>query len=114
MSNRPGIGAHVADEIASELLLYDIDENEVPRALVHGKKMLPLGRYLRGKVKERLGFQKESSDEEKQALAETMRPLRAYAFENSLSFKEVVRQVYEPETLQSELRHAFNNKGKTL
>lgn len=30
---------------------------DVPRALMHGRKTLPLGRYLRRKLREELGFE---------------------------------------------------------
>lgn len=56
MSNRPGIGADFMHEVASTLLEYDLEEMEdVPTALSHGKRILPLGTYLRKKLRKAIG-----------------------------------------------------------
>lgn len=64
MSNRPGIGALVIKDVAEslnsdagmELLLRNGD---VPAALSHGKRSLPLGRYLRSKLRQEMGLDEE-------------------------------------------------------
>lgn len=59
-SLRPGIGAGVADDIASALLqnnTYDI--RDLPTYLSHGRNQRPLGRYLRRRISERLGHSRE-------------------------------------------------------
>ena len=63
MSRRPGIGSHIVDDIASELLKHGLDETQadVPEALRHGNKMMPLGRFLRSKIRERIGHEKTPS-----------------------------------------------------
>jgi len=53
-SRRPGIGGFAADEIASELLKCGVGA-DVPSVLRHGKKLLPLDRYLRERVRARVG-----------------------------------------------------------
>lgn len=56
MSNRPGIGADFVHEIASTLLEHDLSEMEdVPTALAHGQRVLPLGTYLRRKLRKAIG-----------------------------------------------------------
>lgn len=57
MSNRPGIGADYMDEVASTLMQFDLDTSQpdVPSALRHGSRILPLGRYLRRRLRTRIG-----------------------------------------------------------
>lgn len=61
MSLRPGIGAwamgDVARVLASEVGLDEVARvHDVPSVLKHGKRLLPLGRYLRRRLRGELGF----------------------------------------------------------
>lgn len=62
MSLRPGIGAWSASSICEAL---PIDEIDAPTGLRHGKSVLPLGRYITGKVKDELGLAKSEEVETK-------------------------------------------------
>lgn len=60
MSLRPGIGASamvdVADELTTEKGSYVIEANQdVPSILNHAGKSMPLGRYLRSKLRKEIG-----------------------------------------------------------
>lgn len=57
MSLRPGIGADSIPAIAATLERFNLDKSmaDVPSALQHGKKILPLGRYLRRRLRSHLG-----------------------------------------------------------
>lgn len=57
MSLRPGIGAGAADEIASTMLSHNLETSpaDVPTSLRHGSRQLPLGRYLRRRLRLRIG-----------------------------------------------------------
>lgn len=55
MSNRPGIGCLAMDDVASVLLKYDPECIDVPVGLSHGRRRLPLGRYLRRQLRKRIG-----------------------------------------------------------
>lgn len=57
MSRIPGIGAWAMDELAHSLMHYKLDEKlaDVPTSLRHGTKLMPLGRYLRRRLRERIG-----------------------------------------------------------
>lgn len=62
MSLRPGIGALAVPDIADVLTTpHGCDAlarvGDVPHALMEGKKSMPLGRYIRGKLREKLGFE---------------------------------------------------------
>lgn len=65
MSLRPGIGATAMDEVASELMRFNFDTSQadVPSALRHGKKELPLGRYLRQQLRMKIGKDKNTPKE---------------------------------------------------
>lgn len=61
MSLRPGIGAGAMGDVArilsSDVGLDSVVSNfDVPAVLKHGKRMLPLGRYLRRRLRGELGF----------------------------------------------------------
>lgn len=57
MSNRPGIGADFMHEVASTLLEQNLEQvlEDVPTSLAHGKRVLPLGNYLRRKLRKAIG-----------------------------------------------------------
>lgn len=66
MSLKPGIGAPAVGDIASalncDLGLLEIDKlGDVPMSLQHGVSQLPLGRYLREKLRTELGFLPDGS-----------------------------------------------------
>lgn len=67
MSLKPGIGKDVMHEVASELMRYDLDERlkDVPNTLRHASvgSELPLGRYLRGCLREMVGHDKKATEE---------------------------------------------------
>lgn len=61
MSLRPGIGAHAVPAVAEALntpfgAALVAEKMDVPMALNHGRTSLPLGRYLRRKLREEIGF----------------------------------------------------------
>ena len=57
MSLRPGIGAHMMADVAHELLSLGLEAEmiDVPANLRHGGKVMPLGRYLRRRLRESMG-----------------------------------------------------------
>lgn len=56
-SRMPGIGAGAADDIASELLKFNLEQRstDVPSELRYNRRKLPLGRYMKRKIRERIG-----------------------------------------------------------
>lgn len=74
MSNRPGIGAGAMHELASQLMVFNLDTSEadVPSALRHGKRMLPLGRYLRRKLRLLIGKEAHAPESLKNKLSAEM------------------------------------------
>lgn len=92
MSLRPGIGADAMWDVASDMMKYRMDESliDVPTALAHGNSNMPLGRYLRDRLRLALGKESGATNEALQAMAEEMRPLREAAFNNSSSFAKAI------------------------
>lgn len=78
MSNRPGIGAGFAAEVASTLLEHRLDSPEhVPTGLNHGRSIHLLGRYIRDKIRAQTGITKEEYNAFNTAIAEEkLSPLR--------------------------------------
>lgn len=64
-SKRPGIAADAVPEIASELMRLDLDtsQSDVPVTLRHGSRELPLGRYLRRKIRAQIGKDENTPNE---------------------------------------------------
>lgn len=82
MSLRPGIGASAMRDIATVLTSKDgvsllHRDQDVPYSLQHGRRLLPLGRYLRGVLREKCGFgSRETPVEAYKKYAYSMRFLR--------------------------------------
>lgn len=95
MSNRPGIGAASVARIAEAIRLHGLDEKmvDVPVALAHGGKAMPLGRYLRRKLRVELGRGEEVPREVMAQLQAEMLPLLldSIADAESSFAKEIVK-----------------------
>lgn len=65
MSNRPGIGKMAMHDVASALLSLNLEnaQPDVPSALRHGNRLLPLGRYLRRYLRTLVGKDEKISQE---------------------------------------------------
>lgn len=76
-----GIGAGAASEIASTILEFNLDHTQadVPSALRFGSRMLPLGRYLKNKVREQIGRDAKAPKHVQLKNSQEMQPLREIA-----------------------------------
>lgn len=65
MSNRPGLGRDAMHDVASTILQFDLEnaQADVPSALRHGTRLLPLGRYLRRYLRTLVGKDERISQE---------------------------------------------------
>lgn len=108
MSLCPGIGASAMDEVASELMRLDLDttQADVPSALRHGKKELPLGKYLRRQLRLRIGKDANTPKEEQIARSKEMLPLLVNSVSNQTSFKTEVLKKFEGK------RNSFESRVK--
>ncbi|QGH72132.1 MAG: replication associated protein [Microviridae sp. ctYqV29] len=116
MSNRPGIGFDAVADVADALLSVDADEDlvDVPNVLRHGRSCYPLGRYLKGKLREQIGRCTAVPEVVKKKMEEEMRPLREAAFYASRSFAEVVAEVSAGEVARVEGRNRVFRGRKVL
>lgn len=83
MSNRPGIGAGVMDEVASTIMELDLEFQDVPNALGNGKKHYPLGRYLQQNLRKKVGRDPKTPESVTQEIDQKLQPLRALAEANA-------------------------------
>lgn len=94
MSLKPGIGGDAMWDVASTLLAFGLDEaGDVPAGLRHGGKILPLGRYLRRRLRTFVGKEANAPDETLAGIKEELRPVREVAFEASRSFADVAVEI---------------------
>lgn len=103
MSLKPGIGADFMHDVASTILqycLYEDEQEDVPNALQHGKRMMPLGSYLKRKLREYVGKEPQAPESVIEALLEEMRPLQeeaqaeadAFFPTHTLAFGQILRR----------------------
>lgn len=117
MSNRPGIAADALWEVASTLMQFNLETSEadVPSALRHGKRLLPLGPYMKRRLRKLVGKDEKAPQEVIDQINEELRPLRQAAFDNSSSFKEALIEAGSQAVKNMEARQRiFKGKGKTL
>lgn len=106
MSLRPGIGLGMMDELASTLMEHKLDEKmiDVPTSLQHGSKQWPLGRYLRRKLRARIGRDEKTPSEAFEQRKEEVRPLRQAAWDTETPLSEIYLQTTEGKRIQIEAR----------
>jgi len=110
MSLKPGIGLGMMDEVASTLLEHDFDGEDVPTSLQHGMQKWPLGRYLRRKLRTRIGRDEKTPETVLEKMEEELRPLRDYAKtiaprgHRQFAFKQTVIDVGEGRRRQMEAK----------
>lgn len=80
MSNRPGIGAGTMEDVSSALLMEDYQGDDVPTSLVHDGKSWPLGRYLRRRLRTRMGRAIETPQSTMDEMAAQVSELREKAY----------------------------------
>lgn len=118
MSLRPGLGASAMLEVGKAVSASSVPVGLiVPSVLQHGRKKMPLGRYLRRKLRERLNINEEAA--KNAAVSEyavQMREVFKDAFKNeenaSLSLTAILVRRNQQEFLNTETRYnIFRKKG---
>lgn len=111
-------------EIASVLMEHGIEEKyvDVPLSLAHGKRKLPLGRYLRRKLRVLVGKSENTPDSELVRMREEMQPLLDHAKAITpkgapglveTNFKNAILEKSEGKRIQIENRQRrMRNKGE--
>lgn len=124
MSNRPGIGADFMHHVASSILEFNLGDKQadVPSALRHGNRVLPLGRYLRMKLRKMVGKDEKTPQEILDKLFAELQPLRDLAQATSdetgekygEAFKRLVIKQSDQAVLNMETRQKIFKSRKTL
>lgn len=116
MSLRPGIGFNAMTEVARAIVSLNL--NDVPSSLRHGTRLMPLGRYLRRKLRERIGRNEEAPPEVLEALKAEMLQLYAQAAEDgSLSTflpKQALMAAGDGAVAQMEARQKLYSTKRTI
>lgn len=120
MSNRPGIGYDALHEVASQMLKFNLDKTQadVPVSLRHGNRELPLGRYMRMKLRKLIGKDEKTPQQVLDQLKAEMLPMRTLQFEatqKKTSLKTVIQEVNKGKRASFTARNSiFKQKRKTL
>lgn len=107
MSRKPGIGANAMKNVMLALNGY-LPDGDVPVSLAHGKKLMPLGRYLRGKMREEFGLDKKAPSEAIEKYSAQMSQL----FEEGLSNPKNKNKTFKQIIVESSAQAALNQKTK--
>lgn len=95
MSLRPGIGAMAMHDVADTILRHGLEQFDVPTALRHGSKLLPLGRYLRRRLREHVGLAPGAPPEALAQLEkETLQAVQDYTGIDPRTVDPVVRKTF--------------------
>lgn len=109
-----GIGRDAMWDVASQMMRYGLDDlDDVPSALRHGGRELPLGRYLMRKLREKVGRAPGAPQATLDKIAEEMLPLRLAAREN-ISLKEEVIKASEQRVRELEAKEVIWKKRNRL
>lgn len=116
MSNRPGIGHGMMHEVASQLMHFNLEDAQadVPSALRHGKRELPLGRYLTRSLRKMVGRDEKAPQAVIDQQQSEVQALRTFAFDNSRSFSDVLKMDRQQGTKNFEVRQKILGKRKKL
>lgn len=111
-SLKPGLGAGMIPQLAAIPFSMDMGSADVPSALRHGKKILPLGRYLKQKWREEIGRDKKMPKETAlQIDYETLFAMRILAKNSSRPLKEIIKESTGNSELQlKKLQEIYNSK----
>lgn len=118
MSLKPGIGHDFIYDVASAHLRFNLDQTQgdVPVTLRHGKRELPLGRYLRIKYREMIGKDGLTPETVLKKMAEEMLPMRLAARSSSEapSIKHQVAKANEAASIRMTQKSRQQRRKRSL
>lgn len=113
MSLKPGLGRGMMEQL--QPLGLDPGTGDVPSAVRHGPKILPLGRYLKNSLREEHGLPKNTPKETLLAHDEkTLLPLRVLAKTSDKPLKEIIDLSTGDTARQLTKRQQIANSRKRL
>lgn len=122
MSLRPGIGAGAMEDLADLLTTQHgskivVNAGDVPMSLQHGNKSLPLGRYLRKKLRENLGYELDQNLAKglRQKTQEMQAVFKARGATTPWAKKQAIISANQSKVRNMEVRHKiFSSKKEKL
>lgn len=114
MSNRPGIGRPAMDAVANTYKHFDLASREadVPAALRHGGRLLPLGRYLRRELRALVGMEKEAPEATLKKAEESLLGLRRFVEPAPGSVGSQIQSKYGLKTVRTTLKEDIVEAGR--
>ena len=117
MSLRPGIGAWAMEDVALTIMQHPrlAKQADVPTALVHGKRPMPQGRYLRRQLRQALGREPgapERIEDEEMRLVRENQVLRSIQEETSV--RKIILQDNAAANLSLDVRFEIHERKKPL
>ena len=109
-----GIGAGAMIDVAADILGSEkiTGPHDVPFNIRHGGENMPMGRYLRGILKQRLGYEKTQSQVEANLQAAKMLPLRMRSRDSTAGFKATLLESTHHVRERIHKREKLFNQGK--
>lgn len=117
MSLRPGIGGDAMHDVASTLLEFNLEDKQgdVPSTLRHGKRLLPLGRYLQNRLRRFVGKDEKAPQIVLDKIKADLQPLRDAAFNASLPLKQEIIKAADQAVVNMEKRqNIFKDRRSKL
>lgn len=122
MSLKPGIGGNTIPKFLDMLATPAgcdnmVETQDVPGGLVHEKKTFPLGRYLRKKIKDRIGAGQRDLQGSRTRYVQSMRDLSRLlvsgeSYGSNKSYGEMLTEKFKPKVISIEKRSKiFTKKG---
>ena len=116
-----GLGVGALDAIVKTIKDFNLDDpnTDVPSVLRHGKKLLPLGRYLKRKLREKLGRSPDAPASALDEIKAEMFALRKASEETwdsatFISVSELKRRSQAQPLKNLEARQKLFKKGRNL
>lgn len=114
MSNRPGVGQPFLWDVASAILDLELSEADVPSALRHGKKILPLGRYMKNQLRKMLGKEEGLPDEIRQEISEKMLTVLQIAKGSHTSLRQQIVEAFAQDVRNIKAKSKIYSKRGSL
>lgn len=114
MSLRPGIGGDAMWDVASTVMEFNLADREidVPSTLAHGKRVLPLGRYLQRRLRKMVGRDEKAPQAVLDKIKGELHPMREAAFNASKSLKTEIVKAADQAVVNMEVRRKIFDRRK--
>lgn len=115
MSLRPGLGVDSLHEVASTFMKFNLDQTEadVPSALRHGSRLLPLGRFLKRKLRTMVGKDEKAPQAVLDQIQAEVLPLWDAAIASTYKGGEIRNTIFKNALIDQDAQKVLNQSAKT-